>query len=66
MCGNQVAKSGTVKGKIKVYVNGIRIIHNTLETKFIPFQIKYFQEERSHSLSWNFSKVMHLPTHNID
>ena len=32
--------SGTDKGKIKVYVNGIRIMNNTLQRKFIPFQIK--------------------------
>ena len=31
--------SGTDNGKIKVYVNGIRIMNNTLQRKFIPFQI---------------------------
>ena len=32
-------------------------MNNTLQGKFIPFQIKYFQEERPHSNPWNFSKV---------
>ena len=41
--------SGTDNGKIKVYVNGIRNMNNTLQRKFIPFQIKYFREERPDS-----------------
>ena len=33
-------------------------MNNTLQRKFIPFQIKYFQEERPHSNPQNFSKVI--------
>ena len=41
--------SGTDNEKIKVYVNGIRNMNNTLQRKFIPLQIKYFREERPDS-----------------
>ena len=54
--------SGTDNGKIKVYVNGIRIMNNTLHGKFISFQInnnnKKIQEERPHSHPWNSSKLI--------
>ena len=33
-------------------------MNNTLQRKLIPFQIKYFQEERPHSNPWNPSKLM--------
>ena len=52
------SQSGTDNGKIKVYVNGIRNMNNTLQRKLIPFQIKYFQEERPHSNPWNPFKLM--------
>ena len=69
--------SGTDNGKIKVYVNGIRIVNNTLQRKFIPFQIiiiiiktkrkkkkqKKIQEERSHSHLWNSSKLIPFCQH---
>ena len=41
--------SGTDSGKIKVYINGIRSWITHSRRKFIPFQIKYSQEERPHS-----------------
>ena len=64
MCVKSGSYSGTDNGKIKVYVNGIRIMNNTPK-KIHSF---YFQEERPHSHPWNFSKVInkHLATHNID
>ena len=33
-------------------------MNNTLQRKFIPIQIKYFQEERPRSNPLNFSKVI--------
>ena len=33
-------------------------MNNTLQRKLIPFQIKYFQEERPHSNPWNPFKLM--------